>query len=937
MQKEELEVSIPKESNKTLAVTLLIIAIVLGLISAYFAYGYFKAEVPAPAFNKVNNTEAPTSPTNNTSTTTANATNISIPSATGSTGGSSGGGGGGGGTGEENCVPNCQVKECGSDGCGGSCGTCGAEEVCDLGTCKNQTLMNIASFAEIKTNLYGPFNKRLVDGVLGKGLIQSYYRYQFEQVNFNQSMDFRFNNSQKIIKIRCTLPPKDYNILADTTGDGVYDTELKNVINGSGGGFWWVEEWPYEEWNGNVNAYAIKLLGRDSLHIMEFEIYSYKDDINPGLLNSSNELEQGVLSIEEGETVSVSGIGPEQEYLKGMYVEDWMLGLTGFINYRKQNPGFEFRNWNNSLAGGTQSYQGALDKLRNMSSNMIWIMPCRAEDTYNGPVMWPSNYINGSSQENYLQMIVDAFHQDGVKVFVGERPYPGWKPKDGLNLTEREMFVGGMAEIAQSGADGVSVCYDELCHFPWYIGAENGDIGKAVAAADAAKAVNPDIYTMTNVQLYNKRSWGFPDLGNMGDIDLLGTEGYFTYDDPYGHWHPAISTKRMIGANPKRGSIITQNVPWTTADNTLFYETFPPVAMYGAVLSSFMHGGDAIAFWRLWLHNHDYNAHIGTGYKMLDTLSSWGGKEAEVPDEILVLHSYNSVSIYARPTGWAYYAIVYLKHLDDWPLEEIRGYVSEEAVLEVLLKNGYPFHYQISDYGNEVTNLSDYKTIIVPFAYYINSTTLAKLEEAVDNGTKLIILGKPETHNNLIDSRNNSVKSTVSSSFDYLINNSNTMVLNDDILHGITPKFEESFLTNLDNALGEDKPTYLNKYGHDIELSSLEKSENEKFLFVTNWENHSVTIDAGINMPDDNYLMLQRDLNETRNISISGKYILTKQDLAKFRVNLEAGEARIFYIYPAGISSISEASSLSIWSWLKSMLTGNTIKSITGDFLSIKS
>jgi len=36
---------------------------------------------------------------------------------------------------ETPCVPDCQEKECGSDGCGGSCGGCYAESACEQGIC----------------------------------------------------------------------------------------------------------------------------------------------------------------------------------------------------------------------------------------------------------------------------------------------------------------------------------------------------------------------------------------------------------------------------------------------------------------------------------------------------------------------------------------------------------------------------------------------------------------------------------------------------------------------------------------------------------------------------------------------------------------------------------------------------------------------------------
>lgn len=50
---------------------------------------------------------------------------------TGETGADGGvGGAGGGGAGPTACVPACQMKVCGSDGCGGTCGSCSAPETC---------------------------------------------------------------------------------------------------------------------------------------------------------------------------------------------------------------------------------------------------------------------------------------------------------------------------------------------------------------------------------------------------------------------------------------------------------------------------------------------------------------------------------------------------------------------------------------------------------------------------------------------------------------------------------------------------------------------------------------------------------------------------------------------------------------------------------------
>lgn len=39
-----------------------------------------------------------------------------------------------------NCVPNCSGKECGNDGCLGTCGTCDENEVCMNGTCRKRSI-----------------------------------------------------------------------------------------------------------------------------------------------------------------------------------------------------------------------------------------------------------------------------------------------------------------------------------------------------------------------------------------------------------------------------------------------------------------------------------------------------------------------------------------------------------------------------------------------------------------------------------------------------------------------------------------------------------------------------------------------------------------------------------------------------------------------------
>lgn len=57
-------------------------------------------------------------------------------------------------TGPAVCVPDCQKKLCGSDGCGGTCGACGADEGCVEGVCKLLGSPDVCAKAQCDANAY---------------------------------------------------------------------------------------------------------------------------------------------------------------------------------------------------------------------------------------------------------------------------------------------------------------------------------------------------------------------------------------------------------------------------------------------------------------------------------------------------------------------------------------------------------------------------------------------------------------------------------------------------------------------------------------------------------------------------------------------------------------------------------------------------------------
>ncbi len=140
MQKEEkTTLNPPAKNNKTPLIILIItvIILILSIISAYLIHNYYSNKQGgngSAAVNETNTTQnlmPITNITNNqTPPTTKQTTNTTKTTTT-----TGGGGGGTDGESTTTCTPNCEGKECGSDGCSGSCGTCNTREICNEGIC----------------------------------------------------------------------------------------------------------------------------------------------------------------------------------------------------------------------------------------------------------------------------------------------------------------------------------------------------------------------------------------------------------------------------------------------------------------------------------------------------------------------------------------------------------------------------------------------------------------------------------------------------------------------------------------------------------------------------------------------------------------------------------------------------------------------------------
>ena len=114
---------------------LLLLGIIIGFLT-YLGVSYLKDKLPEKISDNINNITIPT-PENITEINITNQTTpiVNITNQTNQTFIPRRRGGGGGGGGGPSCTPNCDGKQCGDDGCGGSCGNCPDGQTCENGIC----------------------------------------------------------------------------------------------------------------------------------------------------------------------------------------------------------------------------------------------------------------------------------------------------------------------------------------------------------------------------------------------------------------------------------------------------------------------------------------------------------------------------------------------------------------------------------------------------------------------------------------------------------------------------------------------------------------------------------------------------------------------------------------------------------------------------------
>ncbi len=823
----------------------------------------------------------------------------------------------------------------------------------DVGTKPPEDLarVNIAPYAERRAHPYTMMTHLWVDPDPQYG---TFIQPQAGIPAASRQYDFRFPEPQPVAGVAFNSPASRWVLEADTTGDGAFDRvlamDLAGVAQQPPDGSWvarttvTVHLWPA------VPLWAVRLndlpnpKAKGGSAIYDFQILAPADGVtlkgpHPHAVMRGEHLNGRLPVATLGDPVDVPEAAADRQLPRGFHIEPWMFNLDEWID----KPAAE-----RPPLGEYEPFAHFVGMLRGLHANTVNLWPPkkfndrRGDGVYEFPLLWPSEYDRHSLEENVLEQVATAFREAGIRLMTMTRtsfPKPEEEFPEELSEVPHLPFMkshptrylaGIVREQAASGVAGVGIGFDEQewrwldspAAFRWgpvgeQFTAEYGltppnDLEDTVAfrkwnafgylqfarylahAAAEAKRVNPGVITKSPISItvntfYNDRARvGIAEdiVARTADIDYYRAYAYLNFE--LGHYVSAIATKVTTGGRSDRRTVSLHNCPWAHEPEKQpgFYLHFPPVYMLGSPLSAVMHGGGMPLFWRYnWIFFGGYDAPVRQAFGMLDTLSAWGLTEARPPRTIAVLRSRASEDWWQvrqrfNPAGDL--------------MDQARGHLNFKVIVEALLAQGYPFDVFYLDHPEELeAALADYPVVLLPFAYSVSTRAVEALEALASDGKRIIVFDRKGETDEWGEPHPEPL-------FAEMLEARRAMFVGADLTAvGQHPGFQGRFARLLDRQLGDRKPTYFNAYGNDVEMALLEKGPKEKFLALINWTERPVTVDVGVNVPPGAYRVQQTGRDGAHALVIGGTATPDAATLAKFRLTLDPGDARVLHIAPA--------------------------------------
>lgn len=437
-----------------------------------------------------------------------------------------------------------------------------------------------------------------------------------------------------------------------------------------------------------------------------------------------------------------------------------------------------------------------------------------------------------------------------------------------------------------------------------------------------SKAVNPKSVTFggfSTTDYYKDRFstvsetdlWGFK-----GNVDVIGGDAtYFGVGDALGTHAPAIGIQTYRASTPTRRAMATNNLNWgmeydyalKKLKNPLVYDDYPSAAYYGGALSVFFNKGEFLDFWRynyMDMKGPETRKAITRACHMAATLSAWGGKNAQIPKDVMVLRSRASEDWWQLKNMFAESPAA--ADSDKWWLIgngdskpagaiQTQGLTQYWWLMTQLNEIAIPHEVYYQDQPKGYADVIDkFKVIILPFPYSVSEEEFALLKKASDAGAKIIAFGGCGMGQ--VNGIGTAYKKPMLE--DMVKSGKITMFDIDVVGKPNSSKLRSNFKDTLLKQLGDNRSLTLTRMlDMDVQANVLEVSPTEKLVLLVNWSERDTAVDLGLKMPPGTYKMISRNLDNVTEAKIGGKEQFSEKDLAAFRVNLVKEEAKILRIY----------------------------------------
>ena len=361
-------------------------------------------------------------------------------------------------------------------------------------------------------------------------------------------------------------------------------------------------------------------------------------------------------------------------------------------------------------------------------------------------------------------------------------------------------------------------------------------------------------------------------VGWEGGVEEMSTDPYWSHNSPLGHYYFASEVKKLSGASRLHTAAITLQT--SPAFDVNGYSD--PLMVYGPAFSALMHGVKGINFYKqdyLFAGGaNDAGPWVEKFFRLTKFLDGQGLRLYRSPKVVTVLYSR------ASEDWWQ------LAHVND-PEHASQAMLYQNAVMEILFRNGIPFDLQYLDQPASLGALGDYALAIIPFPYSVPKPALDAIRAAITRGTRVLAVSRLGEVDEFATAYPTPLLRAVPGIEHIPI----------DLRGSRYEDVSEQLMERLHHALGGRTPLNFDAAGRDIECSIMERTEG-RLLFCLNWEKDAAEVNLGIHLQDGRYATSVVTMDGAGAASISGTSLLSATDLSQFRLTLRGGEAQIVIV-----------------------------------------